>query len=98
MSLTNEQVEALKGEHEPAILAMLNGWRQALHAAGFGVSEPYEMHDPGYRWDLTVWRKEEDDFVDLSVRLVESRQWDDIADDGSSKGMTALSGSFERYR
>jgi hypothetical protein len=37
LSLTNEQVDALKGEHEPAILAMLNGWRQALQSASFSV-------------------------------------------------------------
>jgi hypothetical protein len=51
------------------------------------------MHYQGYRWALAVWRKEEDDFVDLSVSLAESRQWDGTADDdGSSKGMTVISG------
>ena len=51
------------------------------------------VENQDYQWDLAVSRKGEDDFVDLSVRLAESRHWDSTADDdGSCEGITVISG------
>ena len=73
-------VEDIKAAYEPRILVLLTKIREALVADGLEVSEPYELTDDEYQWDLAV-----NGLLSISVTILES-----LAREGTVDGVSFM--------
>lgn len=97
MSLTAGQIDTIKAEYEPRILATLERWRMGIIAYGWSCSFIDDMSDDCYRWDFAVYPNGETkdpkpgECIDVSFTIAESGPYaGDRDDNGNNDGINVL--------
>jgi hypothetical protein len=87
-------IEKVYDAYKPKMAAVLMRVRDTCNAAGLLAEEPFDMSGDDYKWSMRVWRSQaardegdDDNCVDVSVEIAESREYDGENDYGINFGI-----------